>query len=108
VSPYRDRVSVLCPSCAEHLTRYLVSICYGVTNVSSLAECTSSISSIVDWFVRHNLLLFRDLGPYVMIFMNACVKTIFMVWRSFVRKGFRALWDNIITVANGNAVKEDL
>jgi hypothetical protein len=31
---------------------------------------------------------------------NVCsVITIAMVWRSFVRKGFKALWDNIITVA---------
>jgi hypothetical protein len=47
-----------------------------------------------------NLLLLRDFGPYMIIFMNVCVViAVAMAWRLYAVKDFWALWDNIITVA---------
>jgi hypothetical protein len=51
------------------------------------------------WLVGDHLLLLRDFGPHVIIFMNVCVITVTLVWLSFAVKGFRALLDNIISVA---------
>jgi hypothetical protein len=62
-------------------------------------KCTSVL-------VGHHLLLSRDFGPYVIIFMNVCVITDAMVWWSFAVKVFWALWDNIITVAMAVLLKE--
>jgi hypothetical protein len=51
------------------------------------------------WLVGDHLLLLRDLGPNVKIFMNVCVViTITIVCWSFAAKGFWASWDNIITI----------
>jgi uncharacterized YccA/Bax inhibitor family protein len=45
--------------------------------------------SNVGWFVGHHLLLLRDFGPYVIIFMNVCVVIIVaMVWLSSAVKKF--------------------
>jgi hypothetical protein len=71
-------------------------------------HCTICIISGVGWLSDHHLLLLKQFGPYVIIFMNVrVVITVAMVWRSFAVKGFWALWDNIITL-HGNAVKGGL
>jgi hypothetical protein len=46
----------------------------------------------VGWFVVQHLLLLKDFGPCVMIFINVhVIIMVTVVWISFVAKGFLAL-----------------